>query len=252
MTAADAVPVVAIDGLSGAGKGTVAAAVAQRLGWHLLDSGALYRIVALAATRQGIDLTDGAALANLALGLDIAFANGRVTVAGADVTHAIRTDTVGRGASIVAAIPAVRKALLATQQRFRQPPGLVADGRDMATVVFPDAAAKIFLTASSRCRAERRWRQFAELRRLNEDPPGGSVSRRSQPVVPDFDTVLRELQARDARDRERPVSPAVAAPDAHTVDTTAMAIEEVVAAVMAEIERALNTTTSESKNQPSL
>ena len=238
MTQADpsaTVPVVAIDGLSGAGKGTVAAAVAERLGWHLLDSGALYRIVALLADREGIELDDATALAALASGLDIAFSANGVRVAGADETLAIRTDAVGRDASIVAAVPTVRAALLAPQKGFRRPPGLVADGRDMATVVFPDAIAKIFLTASTRCRAERRLRQLEELHRLNENAPGGRVSRRSQPVVPEFDTVLRELEARDARDRARPVSPAVAAPDAYTVDTTAMTIDEVVAAVLAQI-----------------
>ena len=228
-----AIPVIAIDGPSGAGKGTVAGAVAGRLGWHLLDSGALYRIVALVARRQGLHLHDGAALANLITELDLAFSVRGVTVAGVDETLAIRDDAVGSAASIVAAMPEVRAALLAVQRRFRERPGLVADGRDMGTVVFPDATAKIFLTASAESRAQRRLLQLQDMHRLNEARPGGRVSRRSQPVVPEYDTLLRELEARDTRDRERNVSPLVPAPDAHIVDTTAMTIDEVVSAVMA-------------------
>lgn len=229
------VPVIAIDGPSGAGKGTVAAAVAGRLGWRLLDSGALYRVVAMVAKRRGLSPRDGPALANLVTGLDLAFSPRGVTLAGIDETLAIRDDAVGSAASIVAAIPEVRTALLATQRRFREPPGLVADGRDMGTVVFPDATAKIFLTASAESRAQRRLLQLQDMHRLNETLPGGRVSRRSQPVVPEFDALLRELEARDARDRERTVSPLVPAPDAHTVDTTAMTIDEVVSAVMAHV-----------------
>ena len=228
-----AIPVIAIDGPSGAGKGTVAVAVADRLGWHLLDSGALYRIVALVARRQGLHLHDGASLANLITELDLAFSVRGVTVGGVDETLAIRDDAVGSAASIVAAMPEVRAALLAVQRRFRERPGLVADGRDMGTVVFPDATAKIFLTASAESRAQRRLLQLQDMHRLNEARPGGRVSRRSQPVVPEYDTLLRELEARDTRDRERNVSPLVPAPDAHIVDTTAMTIDEVVSAVMA-------------------
>lgn len=230
-----AIPVIAIDGPSGAGKGTVAAAVADRLGWHLLDSGALYRVVALVARRQNLGMRDGTAIANLIAELDLAFSASGVTVAGVDETLAIRDDAVGSAASVVAAIPEVRTALLATQRRFRESPGLVADGRDMGTVVFPDAAAKIFLTASAESRARRRLLQLRDMRRLNETRPGGRVSRRSQQVVPKFDALLRELEARDARDRERTVSPLVPAPDAHTVDTTAMTIDEVVSSVMAHV-----------------
>lgn len=235
------IPVIAIDGPSGAGKGTVAVAVAEHLGWHLLDSGALYRVVALVARRRGLvgkqgpSRCDGALLAQLVAGLDLAFSACGVTVAGVDETLAIRDDAVGGAASVVAAIPEVRTALLATQRRFREPPGLVADGRDMGTVVFPDAAAKIFLTASAESRAQRRLLQLQGMYRLNETLPGGTVSRRSQPVVPKFDALLRELEARDARDRERTVSPLVPAPDAHTVDTTAMTIDEVVSTVMAHV-----------------
>ena len=228
-----AIPVIAIDGPSGAGKGTVAVAVADRLGWHLLDSGALYRIVALVARRQGLHLHDGASLANLITELDLAFSVRGVTVGGVDETLAIRDDAVGSAASVVAAMPEVRAALLAVQRRFRERPGLVADGRDMGTVVFPDATAKIFLTASAESRAQRRLLQLQDMHRLNEARPGGRVSRRSQPVVPEYDTLLRELEARDTRDRERNVSPLVPAPDAHIVDTTAMTIDEVVSAVMA-------------------
>ena len=233
--ASDDIPVIAIDGPSGAGKGTVAAAIADRLGWHLLDSGALYRVVALVAGRQGVDLDNGPALADLIAELDLAFSARGVTVAGVDETLAIREDAVGSAASMVAAVADVRSALLATQRRFRKRPGLVADGRDMGTVVFPDATAKIFLTASTESRARRRLAQLQDLYGLNEDRPGGRVSRRSQPVVPGFDALLRELKARDTRDRERTVSPLVPAPDAHTVDTTAMTIDEVVSAVMAHV-----------------
>ena len=229
------VPVIAIDGPSGAGKGTVAAAIAERLGWHLLDSGALYRVVALVARRQGVDLKDGPGLADLIAELDLAFSARGVTVAGVDETLAIRDDAVGSAASMVAAVTDVRNALLSTQRRFRKRPGLVADGRDMGTVVFPDATAKIFLTASTEARAQRRLAQLQDIYRLNEDRPGGRVSRRSQPVVPEYDALLRELKARDTRDRERTVSPLVPAADAHTVDTTAMTIDEVVTAVMAHV-----------------
>ncbi|MCY3813493.1 MAG: (d)CMP kinase [Gammaproteobacteria bacterium] len=229
------IPVIAIDGPSGAGKGTVAVAVADSLGWHLLDSGALYRAVALVARREGLDLRDGPALANLISDLDLAFSAHGVMVAGVDETLAIRHDAVGGAASTIAAIPEVRTALLATQRRFREPPGLVADGRDMGTVVFPDAVAKIFLTASVESRAQRRLLQLHHMYRLNETLPGGTVSRRSQPVVPEFDALLLELEARDARDRERTVSPLMPAPDAHTVDTTAMTIDEVVSTVMAHV-----------------
>ena len=239
-------PVIAIDGPSGAGKGTVAAAIASRLGWRLLDSGALYRVVGLTALRRGIDLHDGSALAALPGELDIAFSNNAVFVDGIEETLAIRDDQVAAAASVVAAAREVRAALLATQRGFRRPPGLVADGRDMGTVVFPDATAKIFLTASAKARAKRRFLQLQELhrtrRRLNDDRGGGSVSRRSQPVATDFDArqdaLQKDIEARDARDRGRSVSPLVRAPNAFTIDTTAMRVGDVVDAVMAHIGKA--------------
>ncbi len=240
-------PVIAIDGPSGAGKGTVAAEIAGRLGWRLLDSGALYRILGLTALRRGIDLHDGSALAALPGELDIAFSNNAVFVDGIEETLAIRDDRVGTAASVVAAAPEVRAALLATQHGFRRPPGLVADGRDMGTVVFPDATVKIFLTASAKARAKRRFLQLQELhetrRPLNDDRGGGSVSRRSQPVATSFDALQdalrdalqKDIEARDARDRGRSVSPLVPAADAFTIDTTAMSVGDVVDAVMAHI-----------------
>jgi cytidylate kinase len=157
------VPVLTLDGPSGSGKGTIARAVADRLGWHLLDSGALYRAVGYAATQAGMDLNDGAALARCAEAVDIGFRDPgdggetRVLVNGLDATDALRTETAGTAASAIAAIPAVRKALVARQLAFRKPPGLVADGRDMGTVIFPDAAHKVFLTASAEERAQRRY-----------------------------------------------------------------------------------------------
>ena len=237
------IPVIAIDGPSGAGKGTVAAEIAGRLGWRLLDSGALYRVIGLTALRRGIDLHDSSALAVLPAELDIAFSNNAVFVDGIEETLAIRDDQVGTAASVVAAAPEVRAALLARQHGFRRAPGLVADGRDMGTVVFPDADVKIFLTASPQARAKRRFLQLQELhgtaRRLNDDRAGGSVSRRSQPVTTDFDALedalRRDIEARDARDRGRAVSPLVPAADAVTIDTTAMSVGDVVDAVMAHI-----------------
>ena len=232
-------PVIAIDGPSGAGKGTVAAAVAEALGWRLLDSGALYRIVALIAARRRIPFDDGSALARLIGQMDIAFSGGRAVVDGADETHAIRADANGTAASVVAADPAVRCALLATQRGFRKPPGLVADGRDMGTVVFPDATVKVFLTATVATRAERRLGQLRERRALNEPGGGGTVSRRLE-GEPKFGDVLKDLEARDARDRERAVSPLVPASDAFIVDTTSMTIDEAVAAVMARVDETMH------------
>ncbi|MBB3183198.1 cytidylate kinase [Halomonas fontilapidosi] len=208
-------PVVTIDGPGGAGKGTISRLVAARLGWHLLDSGALYRLTALAAVKHEVPLDDEPALADVAASLDVAFlAEGAATTVlleGQDATNAIRTEQVGDAASRVAALPAVRQALLQRQRDFRQAPGLVADGRDMGTVVFTDAPLKIFLTASAEERARRRHLQ------LREAGVDASLS-----------SLLKEIQARDARDMQRSVAPLKPAIDAIVLDTTRLTIPEVV------------------------
>ena len=212
----DRAPVIAIDGPAGAGKGTVAALVTERLGWHLLDSGALYRVVALAALRHDADLTHGDALAAIARNLDVTFRADAVMVDGLDETLAIRQAEVDAAASKVAASPQVRAALLAAQRDFRTPPGLVADGRDMGTVVFPDARLKVFLMASAEERARRRYRQLKE----------------SQPNV-SLRTLFEAIEERDRRDSNRTASPLVPAPDALSIDSTAMSIGDVVTTVLA-------------------
>lgn len=212
------VPVIAIDGPSGSGKGTLAARVAERLGWHLLDSGALYRIVAAVALTRQIPLDDEAALAAMAAGLEIRFDAGVVRVDGEDLTEEIRTEPVSRAASQVAALRAVRTAILDAQRGMRRPPGLVADGRDMGTVVFPDAEFKVYLDASARVRAERRHNQLKNK--------GLSVN---------FRALLANLEERDARDKERAVSPLVPAPDALIIDSTDLDIDEVLEMVLAEV-----------------
>ena len=208
------VPVIAVDGPSGSGKGTLAQDLARRLAWHYLDSGALYRIVALAALERSVELDAGAALATLAGQLTISFSPDRlpptVWLDGRDVTRDIRAEPVSVAASRVAAHPELRSALIATQRSFRRTPGLVADGRDMGTVVFPDARLKIFLEASAEERAERRYKQLKDK--------DLSVSLRA---------LLASIRERDARDRERAASPLVAAADAFVIDSTGLTIEGV-------------------------
>jgi cytidylate kinase len=213
-------PVITVDGPSGAGKGTISHMLAERLGWRLLDSGALYRVVGQACLIEGVDWGDEPAVTEVARHLDVSFTaadSGEILVAykGRDVSRTIRTEEGGRGASTVAAIPSVREALLARQREFRRPPGLVADGRDMGTVVFPDAPLKFFLTASAEERAHRRHKQLIAK--------GESVS---------LARLLRDIEERDARDSSRAVSPLVPAEDAIVVDSTATPIPEVFEQVM--------------------
>ena len=208
-------PVIAIDGPSASGKGTVAARVAEALGFHFLDSGALYRLVGLAALQRGVLLDDEPALADIAFNLACSFTGGRIALDAGDVTDAIRAEDVGAAASRVAALQPVRDALLERQRAFRQPPGLVADGRDMGTVVFPDAELKIFLTADAVERARRRYNQLIDK--------GMSAS---------MDALLQDIRARDARDTQRAAAPLLKAPDAVELDTTALSIEASVAKVL--------------------
>lgn len=210
------IPVITLDGPSASGKGTVAERVAAALGFHFLDSGALYRLTALSAMKQGVALDDEVRVAELAAELPATFHDGAVWLADEDVTDAIRAEAVGEGASKVAALPAVRAALLDRQRAYRQAPGLVADGRDMGTVVFADAATKVFLTASAEARAERRYKQLI-----------GKGNSASLPAL------VADMQARDARDTARAVAPLKPAPDALLLDTTRMDIESAVQAVLA-------------------
>jgi cytidylate kinase len=215
------VPVIAIDGPSASGKGTVAQRVADALGFRYLDSGALYRGVALACLRRGIDLDNRLETSRIAMNLNIEFPSNGVMLDGEEVTNALRAEDVGAGASRVAAYPEVRDALLDRQRAFRQPPGLVADGRDMGSVVFPDAALKIYLTASAEERALRRYKQLIEK--------GMSAS---------ISALLQEIRDRDARDSARAVSPLQKCADAIELDTTDMSIEAAVAAVLAAYRKA--------------
>lgn len=219
---ADAVPVVTIDGPSGSGKGTVAAEVARRLGWRVLDSGALYRLTAYAARRAGVDFGDARALAEIARNLPVEFRDGRVLLDGEDVTLAIRTETAGNDASRVAAVPEVRQALLQWQRDYARPPGLVADGRDMGTVVFPGAPVKIFLDASAEERARRRHKQLKE-QGIDVNLPG----------------LIAEIEERDRRDRNRSVAPLKPAQDAEVIDSTSMSVDAVVERILERIARAL-------------
>ena len=210
-----AVPVIAIDGPSASGKGTVARRAAQRLGFHFLDSGALYRLVALAAMQKGIALDDSGALGRLAQSLAVEFDDHNIRLGGEDVTQAIRAEAVSAAASRVAAIPEVRQGLIERQRAFRRPPGLVADGRDMGTVVFPDAVLKVFLTASAEERALRRYKQLID-----------------KGFDANLATLLQEIGQRDARDSARSVAPLQKSADAQVLDTTGLSIEEAVAQVI--------------------
>lgn len=210
-------PLITLDGPTGSGKGTVGQLLAKHLGWHFLDSGALYRLTALAAMQGNIDLNDEAKLASLAGRLDVQFnvtlqgRTGRICLNGLDVTDAIRTEQCGEAASKISVFLAVRAALLERQRAFRQAPGLVADGRDMGTVVFPDAPLKVFITASAKERAQRRYKQLKE-----------------KGVHVNLAEVLEELLIRDKRDQDRSIAPLKPADDALILDTTDMSIEQVV------------------------
>ena len=205
------VPVIAIDGPSASGKGTVAQIVADKLGYHYLDSGALYRIVALAAFEHGVDWQAEEDVAKLVPQLSIKFELGEIYLNDANVSEQIRTEQMGQGASKVAAHPLVRLALVDLQHSFRIAPGLVADGRDMATVIFPDAKTKIFLTASAEVRAERRYKQL-----LNKG------------IEADYQAILKDLQDRDVRDSQRSVAPLQKAHDASLLETSQLSIEQAV------------------------
>ncbi len=211
-------PVITVDGPSGSGKGTVCALLAKQLGWNLLDSGALYRLLAFAAGNHGIDLTNEEALKQLAAHLDVQFIDKRIILEGEEVTDAIRNEQVGAGASMVASLPAVREALLQRQRAFREAPGLVADGRDMGTVVFTDAPLKVFLTASAEERARRRYLQ---LKAKGDDVNLASL--------------LDEIRARDERDTQRAVAPLKPAADAIVLDSTELSIEQVLERILSEV-----------------
>jgi 3-phosphoshikimate 1-carboxyvinyltransferase len=208
-------PVIAIDGPSASGKGTVAREVSRQLGFQFLDSGALYRLVALAAIRRGIDLDDVQALAQAAAALNCSFQGERILLDEDDVTLAIRAEEVSKAASRVAAMGPVREALLKRQRDFRVAPGLVADGRDMGSVVFPDAKLKVFLTASAEERARRRYKQLMD-----------------KGIHANLSALLQDIGERDARDASRGVAPLQKCADAHLLDTTDMTIEQAVSRIM--------------------
>lgn len=211
---ASTVPVVAIDGPSGTGKGTLSERLARAFGWHFLDSGVLYRLVGTLALKRGVSLDDAAALGKLAATLPVEFRTGTTGVdiylEGECVTERVREEAISAAASRVAAWPAVRDALLARQRALRRPPGLIADGRDMGTVVFPDAPLKVFLTASPETRAERRYKQL-----------------KSKGIDVSLATLLEDIRTRDERDAQRAVAPLRPAPDAEILDTTQLGIAEV-------------------------
>ena len=206
-------PVIAIDGPSASGKGTIASRVAKQLGFHYLESGALYRIVALLSLRE--DTLDEKRLVQLAEDMDVAFEEGDILLGDGSITDKVRSEPVGNRASEVAKVPALRQALLKRQRAFRQAPGLVADGRDMGTVVFPDAELKVFLTASAEVRAERRYKQLIE-----------------KGIDANLRALSRDLRDRDERDAKRAVAPLVPAPDSQVLDSSALSIDEVVARIV--------------------
>jgi cytidylate kinase len=208
-------PVIAIDGPTASGKGTVASLVAEKLGFHYLDSGALYRLVALASETASIDPQNGPELGILAKKLLISFKNGQILLNSEDVTEAIRSESVGLRASAIAMHPEVRQALLGVQHRFRVPPGLVADGRDMASVIFPDAVLKVFLTATTQARAERRYKQLI-----------------AKGISAKLEILLHDLQERDARDSSRGVAPLVVADGAKVLETSELSIDQAVGTVL--------------------
>jgi cytidylate kinase len=209
------IPVITIDGPTASGKGTVAQRVADHLGFHLLDSGALYRLTALSALRRGTDLKDEHAVSKVAEHLTVRFVGAHIYLGTEEVSNAIRAEEVGNTASKIAALPAVRQALFGLQLGFRETPGLVADGRDMGTVIFPGAKCKVFLTASVEARAQRRYKQLIDK--------GFSAN---------MDDLLEDLQARDARDTQRAVAPLKPAEGAHILDTSDMTVDEAVAKVL--------------------
>ncbi|WP_353201020.1 (d)CMP kinase [Polynucleobacter sp.] len=208
-------PVIAIDGPTASGKGTVASLVADKLGFHYLDSGALYRLVALASEIQGIDVKNGPELGLLVPKLLILFKNNQIILNGEDVTEAIRTESIGLRASALAVHPAVRAALVGLQRSFLQSPGLVADGRDMASVIFPDAVLKVFLTATAPARAERRYKQLI-----------------AKGISAKISNLLQDLQERDARDSSRGAAPLVIADGAKVLETSDLSIDQAVKAVL--------------------
>ncbi|WP_019939488.1 (d)CMP kinase [Bordetella sp. FB-8] len=209
------IPVIAIDGPTASGKGSVAHLVAQALGWSVLDSGALYRLTALAALRRGIAVEDAPALAQAAARLDVRFQSECIYLKGEDVTDAIRQEQVGNLASRIAGYPDLRRALLERQRAFRVAPGLVADGRDMGTVVFPDAPLKVFLVAAAEARAKRRHKQL-----INKG------------ISANIEELLQDLRARDARDMQRAAAPLKPAQDARELDSSCLTLEQTVQAVL--------------------
>ena len=218
------IPVITIDGPSASGKGTVASIVAKKLGFHYLDSGALYRLVALAADRAQVSLDDENALAPLAANLEVRFADGEIWLADERVENALRSEACGDGASKVAVFPAVRRALLDLQHAFCKAPGLVADGRDMGSIVFPDATTKIYLTASPEARAERRVKQLME-----------------KGLYANIQQILQGIKQRDARDSARSVAPLQKFADASLLDTTALSIDEAVDQVLKRYQQSAGT-----------